>query len=249
MQPVSAVLPAAVQADPLFARGQELLALGQVEEAAGPFSLLVDRYQYDGPALYALALFLRQQQFHSLAIRCAERIVDMAAEQEGEAPPFILRLLYPAPYAGLSVPEALSNGIDPLLFFAMVRQESRFDRYATSWAEARGLTQVIPSTGEWIASALEVSPFQIADLYRPVISIRFGAWYLGQQELTFQGQSLPALAGYNAGPGNALRWADETTPVADLDLFFETVDFAETRDYIERIYTSYWTYRRLYAAE
>jgi soluble lytic murein transglycosylase len=245
-RPVSTTLPSSVQTDPFFVRGQELLSVGAARDARQPFSLLVERFRYDGPALYALSLYLRQHHLHAQSIRCAERIVRMASREERDVPSFLLRLLYPAPYAHLIVPQAEAVGMDPLLFFALARQESRFDRYATSWAEARGLTQVIPPTGEWIAERLGFSPFRLEDLYRPVVSVRFGVWYLAQQLQDFEGQAVLALAAYNGGPGNALRWAGSVTPVEDLDLFVEAVDFHETRDYIERIYTSYWTYRRLY---
>ncbi len=247
-RPISAELPAVVRSDPLFRRGEEFLELGRTEEAREPFAMLAQRFRFHGPALYALALYFRQHDLHALSISCAERLLELTGSREEDAPIFLLRLLYPVPYAHLIVPEAQANGLDPLLFFALVRQESRFDRYATSWAEARGLTQVIPSTGRGIAEQLGWSPFRLEDLYRPFLSIRFGTWYLGRQQEAFSGQAIPALAAYNGGPGNARRWAGSAIPVSDLDLFIEAVDFAETRDYIERIYTSYWTYRRLYTA-
>lgn len=246
-RPITAELPTVVRNDPFFRRGEEFLKLGRPKEAREPFAMLVQRFRFHGPALYALALYFRQHGLHALSISCAERLIELAGSREEDAPLFLLRLLYPVPYAHLIVPEARSNGLDPLLFFALVRQESRFDRYALSWAEARGLTQVIPSTGRGIAEQLGWSPFRLEDLYRPFLSIRFGTWYLGRQQEAFSGQAIPALAAYNGGPGNAQRWAGSAIPVSDLDLFVETVDFAETRDYIERIYTSYWVYRRLYA--
>lgn len=245
-RPVSATLSVAVQSDPLFVRGQELLALGYGDEARGPFALLVERFRYDGPALYALALFLRAEGLHAQSIRAGEQLLTLVGKQEEDVPPFLLRIVYPAPYAERVARECWWQQLDPLAFLAMVRQESRFDRYATSWAEARGLTQVIPSTGEGIAAQLGYPSFRVEDLYRPAVSLRFGAWYLGQQQATFGGKLFPALAAYNAGPGNARRWAGGSTTVGDRDLFFEAIDFAETRDYLQRIYTSYWTYRRLY---
>lgn len=248
-RPFSATLPDAVLADPMFARGEELRSLGCLDEALTPYAFLMERFRYDAPALYALSLQFRAWQAHSLSIRAAWHLLDLADLPLEQAPPFFLRLLYPTPYAHLIVLQAQANEIDPLLFFALVRQESLFDRYATSWADARGLTQVIPSTGQWIAEVLGWTDFHLRDLYRPVVSTRFGAWYLGEQLETFEGQAIPALAAYNGGPGNALRWAGHDLPVGDIDLFVESIDFTETRDYIERIYTSYWLYRRLYAGE
>jgi soluble lytic murein transglycosylase len=248
-RPVTTTLPIAVREDPVFLRGAELLALGRPEEARHPFYLLVDRYASDGPALYALALYLQEHDLHALSIRCVEKIVALADVNTATAPPFFLRLLYPLPYAHLIVPQTLAQGMDPFLFFGLVYQESRFDRYAHSWAEARGLTQVIPSTGEGIAAALDFSPFRLEDLFRPVVSVRFGTWYLAQQLHSFGEQAAVALSAYNGGPGNAGRWANHTIPVPDLDLYIESVDFDETRDYIERVYLAYWVYRQLYAGQ
>lgn len=246
-QPVSRTLPQRLRHDPCFRRGQELLDLGLDSQARQPFHLLSDRFSGDGPALYALALYLHEQGLYAQSILCTYRLLDLAHASEAESPTFLLRLLYPLPYAHLILPQAREQGVDPFLVFSLVRQESLFDRYATSWAEARGLTQVIPSTGEWIAATLGYTPFSVEDLYRPLISVRFGTWYIGQGLRDFAGQAIPALAGYNGGPGNARRWAEGQVPVPDLDLFVEQVDFAETQDYIQRVYTYYWTYRRLYA--
>ncbi len=247
--PFSTTLPLTVRQHPLFGRGEEWLSLGQARQARQPFSALVEAFRNDPAALYALAHHLRQERLYALSIQCASRIAKLADLEPEEMPPYLQQMLYPIPYAHIVVSQAQANGLDPLLLFALIRQESLFDRYATSWAQARGLTQVIPSTGEWIAGALGVNPFRVEDLYRPVVSIRFGAWYLAQQVQTFEGQAIPALAAYNGGPGNALRWAADQTPVADLDLFVEEIDFTETRGYIERIYSSYWYYRRLYGQD
>ena len=248
-RPVTATLPIAVREDPVFLRGAELLALGRPEEARHPFYLLVDRYAADGPALYALALYLQEHGLHALSIRCAEKIVYAADVDTATAPPFFLRLLYPIPYAHLIVPQSLAQEMDPFLFFGLVYQESRFDRYAHSWAEARGLTQVIPSTGEGIAAALGFAPFRLEDLFRPTVSVPFGTWYLAQQLHSFGEQAAVALSAYNGGPGNAGRWADHTIPVPDVDLYVESVDYEETRDYIERVYVAYWMYRQLYGGQ
>ncbi|HQF72075.1 MAG TPA: hypothetical protein PLH39_12450, partial [Promineifilum sp.] len=53
-----------------------------------------------------------------------------------------------------------------------------------------------------------------------------------------------ALAAYNGGPGNAARWYEAAG--ADHDRFVDTVDFSETRLYIQRIYEGFSAYRALY---
>lgn len=62
----------------------------------------------------------------------------------------------------------------------------------------------------------------------------------------FDGNVLPALAAYNAGPGAAQRWLDsQALPGAEGYLF--AVEFAETRRYLERVLENYAWYRHLYA--
>jgi len=93
--------------------------------------------------------------------------------------------------------------VSPLLLLALVRQESFYDAQAGSTAGALGLTQVIPSTGAAIATSLGVQAFAATDLYRPTLSLRFGAKYLSDQLGNFGGDAYRALAAYNGGPGTA----------------------------------------------
>ena len=104
----------------------------------------------------------------------------------------------------------------------------------------------MPATAQGIAQNLQLAEFAERDLYRPLISIRFGAFYLSRQVAAMSG-SLPAgLAAYNGGPGNAQRWAGGDS-VADPDRFTEAIDYDETRNYVKLVYGYYGAYRRLYA--
>jgi soluble lytic murein transglycosylase len=160
------------------------------------------------------------------------------------SPRFLARLAYPIYFADLITAEAERYGYDPLLQFALIRQESLYESFATSTAVAQGLSQVIPDTGAYIAGQLAWPDFQNEDLYRPYVGIAFGAYYLAQQLEVFDGYIPAALSAYNAGPGNAARWYAQVPD--DLDRYHEAVNFAETRLYIERIYTGQSIYRYLY---
>ena len=160
------------------------------------------------------------------------------------APKFIGRLAFPVYYNDLIVPLANHYGYDPRLQFALVRQESLFESFAQSSAVAQGLSQVIPDTGAYIAEKLNWPDFENADLFLPYVGLNFGAFYIAQQLSFFDNQAHAALSAYNAGPGNANRWYAEAG--ADLDSYHETVDFGETRLYIERIYVGFVVYDYLY---
>jgi soluble lytic murein transglycosylase len=129
-----------------------------------------------------------------------------------------------------------------------MRQESLFEGFVTSAAGARGLMQIIPITGEEIHRSLGFPPnYTEKDLYRPVVSIPFGASYLDRQRDSFSNDLYAALAAYNGGAGNTTNWL----PLAngDQDLFVEVIRFSETRNYIRYIYELYDIYVGLYGVE
>jgi soluble lytic murein transglycosylase len=155
-----------------------------------------------------------------------------------------MRLEYPLDFVPTLQAESKAAGIDPLFFAALIRQESLWDPAAGSSAGALGLTQVIPPTGQGIADALGVEGFVADDLFRPSVSLRFGAYYAGEQLRQYQGNALAALAAYNAGPTNAARWlAEASATPAD---FVERVDIPETQHYVEVILEHYAHYVKAY---
>lgn len=180
------------------------------------------------------------------AAQLAVALRQAAGVASHEPPRDLLRVSYPIDYPRTLEAEARKAGIDPLFLAALVRQESFWDPAARSVAGALGLTQVIPVTGEGIATALGVRPFSPADLFRPAIALQFGAYYLGGQVARF-GDPLLALSAYNAGPGNALRWAErDRGTAADL---VESIDYQETQRYVAYIVEAYAHYRLAWGEE
>jgi len=158
----------------------------------------------------------------------------------------IERLVYPIGFPTEVYSAAHQADVPPLLLLALVRQESAFEVRAGSSAGAMGLTQVIAPTGKQIAAQLR-EPWAPQMLMEPATSLRFGAYYLGQQLRLFDGNVFAALAAYNAGPGAAARWLKQAaTP--DADGFVAAIDYAETRLYVERVLENYAHYRYVYGA-
>lgn len=238
-------LPAALAADPQLTRAETYLRVGLRAEALRELGELRERYRDDPLALYALALRLRALEVYGQATLAAIRMATLSPDGLFGAPLFIQRLAYPTYYADIVEAEAATQGVDPLLLYALIRQESFFERGARSSAAAQGLTQVIPSTAEWIANAMGWPNFQPSDIYKPYLNVKFGAYYLKAALDMFGGNPYPALVGYNAGPGNARFWLEEAH-TSDDDLYVEEISLAEPKLYVRRVLAHYANYVRLY---
>jgi soluble lytic murein transglycosylase len=242
-----AALDPAIARSAVFRRGDALLAVGRRADALSEFNTVNDKWWDDPLAMYQLALAFRDRGLYRLSIICAERLIWLSpASSRAEVPVYIQRLSYPLHYQDLILSEAQAQGIDPLLLFALIRQESLFEPSITSPADARGLTQIIPATGDWIAGRLGWGELGENDLWLPYVNIQFGIWYLNLQLSTFDGELIPALVAYNAGPGHVHEWLADAS---DVDLFVETMPFVEPRSYVERVWENYAYYRRLYQGQ
>lgn len=159
--------------------------------------------------------------------------------------PGLGRLLYPVPYRGAVEQAAAETGLDPYLIVSVMRVESGFNPRAVSPRGARGLMQVMPETGAWVARQLGVDRFHPDQLFDPETSLRFGAWYLAHLQKVFGGRLAAALAAYNGGQANVRQWLETRR----WDGRFETaaqIPFTETRTYVQRVNRAYRSYRLLY---
>jgi soluble lytic murein transglycosylase len=165
-----------------------------------------------------------------------------------EAPKYFSRIRFGAYYLDWLLPIAESEDLSPLLVLSIIRQESSFEGFISSGADARGLMQIIPATGEQIASELDwPENYSAEDLYRPYVSLIFGMNYLRRWRNYFEGDLYAMLASYNGGPGNTIAWK-ELAP-DDPDLFLEVIRAEETRNYIRLITETQYIYRWLYGDE
>lgn len=240
-------LPASLLNDVRLRRGALLLQVGHLDEGRGEIEKLREATAEDPLAQYRLALAFRDLGFYRSSIIAAATLWSLSpAEDLTTLPRFIGCLVYPTYYSDLVEQEAAAENLTPLFVYALLRQESLFEGFATSIAAARGLMQVIPPTGAAIAQALDWPPgYETADLYRPMVSVRFGVWYLAEQRDAIDGNMFAAMAAYNGGPGNSFRWWQMAE--GDSDLFVELIDFSETRLYVGLIREHFAAYRWLYS--
>jgi len=240
-------LTAGVLANSAWSRGAELWSLGQFSAAEIEFLDAMDAFETDGAALYGMALTLKELGAYYPSQQAAANLISAADAATLTAPAFIGRLRFPAPYPDLIQATADEYRLDPLLMLSLIRNESLFDTYATAAAGEKGMSQVIPSTADYIAGKINWPDYQHEDLFRPYAGITFGAVYLEEQLALFDGDAAVALSAYNAGPGRGIAWLETSGVGADFDVFLNAITISSTRGYVQRIYTFYATYRELYA--
>jgi soluble lytic murein transglycosylase len=245
--PLSALDPV-LASDDSIVRGYEFWQLGLYDQAKAEYESLRLEKQNDAEATYRLMHHFLDLGFYQPAIYAAWRILDLAdlAEMGINAAPIYFSRIRFGPYFGdLILPEALRRDFNGLFILSVIRQESLFEGFAISYADARGLMQIIPGTGQDIADQLGWPPgYTEFDLYRPVVSVRLGTQYLYTQREIFDGDLYATLAAYNAGPGNALIW--KAIVPDDPDLFLEVIRIQQPQNYIRNIYWAFTNYQALY---
>ncbi len=146
---------------------------------------------------------------------------------------FDYELLYPREYQE-EVDEAAGRaGLSDELLLALIRQESLFSPTAVSSAGAVGLTQLKLETARRAARRHSIERPSRGALLEPRTNITLGAMQLKNLLDDFDGQLLPAIAGYNAGYYAAERWLPEQP--LDADIWVENIPFNETRAYVRRV--------------
>jgi soluble lytic murein transglycosylase-like protein len=110
------------------------------------------------------------------------------------------------------------HGVEPLLLYSVMHQESAFNTQATSHKGARGLMQLMPATA---------ARFGVKNIYDPEQNIHGAAQYLRFLLDMFDGDVRLALAGYNAGEGAVKKYGYAVPP------------YPETINYVRRITRRY----------
>lgn len=141
----------------------------------------------------------------------------------------LIAVRYPLRYRAAIADACAEFGLSPRFVSAVIWTESKFRPQATSHKGARGLMQIMPETGAYLAAQLKVD-YSPEALYDPEYNVRLGTYYLSRLLKRFD-KSL-ALAAYNAGETRAAYW--EKTG---------EIDYPETRAYIERIFWAEKAYR------
>jgi soluble lytic murein transglycosylase len=123
------------------------------------------------------------------------------------------------------------------MIHAITRQESQFDRQATSRVGARGLMQLMPGTARETAPRAGLS-YSYDSLTDPQYNIMLGSTYFSQLMRQFGGSYVLSVAAYNAGPGNVNKWLrNNGDPRGGVDVltWIDNIPLSETRNYVQRV--------------
>ncbi|PXV66581.1 soluble lytic murein transglycosylase [Sinimarinibacterium flocculans] len=145
----------------------------------------------------------------------------------------MFELSYPDPYAGTIREQARAVGLAPEIVYGVMRQESLFNPRATSPANAYGLLQLLLPTAREVARRRGDARPDRDDLMQPQVNIPLGATFLRELHARFDGQWLPALAGYNAGPNAVKRWLPKEALAPDI--WIENIPYNQTRGYVQKV--------------
>jgi soluble lytic murein transglycosylase len=152
---------------------------------------------------------------------------------------------YPLKYEDIILKYAREYNLDPNVVAAVIHTESHFDADAESYVGARGLMQVMPDTGGWIAKKLGIQNFDPDTLYDPDTNIRFGCWYLNYLYERYDGKHDVVFAAYNTGPNRISSWLEDPQ-YGDGQGNFIHVPNDTTRNYIEKVNSARQRYEEYY---
>lgn len=148
------------------------------------------------------------------------------------------RLAYPMVYYDQIQTYSKQYGNNTALILGLIREESHFNSNAQSGVGAAGLMQLMPST------ALEIDG-SASDLLTPETNIKLGNMYYSKLHNELNGLDVSAIAAYNGGIGSVQNWKNRLI-YNDTDEFIEQIPYEETRNYVKKVFASYWNYTRIY---
>jgi soluble lytic murein transglycosylase len=169
---------------------------------------------------------------------------DIYSYRDAEVPREAWEIFFPLFHWDTIKQEARRYGIDPYFAAGLIRQESVFNSNAVSRVGARGLMQVMPTTGQLVSRQQGGGNVTANDLFNPQLNIKLGMNYLAQM-IGQLGRPEYAAAGYNAGPGRAKAWVAARGGL-DMEDWIESIPFTETRGYVQGVLRFAANYRRLY---
>lgn len=130
--------------------------------------------------------------------------------------------------------EASANQLDPAWVYGIIRAESAMVEDARSSANALGLMQVTPATGQQVAKKHGLPWTGSSGLKTAAGNLPIGTALLGDLLQQYRHNPVLVSGAYNAGPSPVKRWLKQR-PAGEAAIWIETLPYFETRDYIPRV--------------
>jgi soluble lytic murein transglycosylase-like protein len=244
----------------LYWRGRTLISAGRLSEAR---SVLAPILQQPKPGYYGIMAkaalnhgeaLAKQNQRSGLPDQATTEGQDVSPPppgnakaipanfQNGERPIESRIAVEGIPFANHVYEVAKVAEVDPYLILSIIRSESGFNSRALSAAGAQGLMQIMPYTAVRLARLLDDREFSLDQLQLADTNLLYGSLYLTLLLQYYGGHPIPAVAAYNAGPLAVNKWLRECRN-CPVDAFVEFIPFAETRNYVKKVMSTYTSYR------
>lgn len=142
-------------------------------------------------------------------------------------------------------------GMEPALVKAVVWRESRFNPRARGPVGEIGLMQLQEDAAREWADSEHLLGFVHEQCYDPGTNTLAGTWYLRKllrRYLQTDNPPVYALADYNAGRGNVLKW-NKGEASTNSTIFIAGIGFPGTRAYVQAVLQRYQHYRPVFGPE
>ncbi len=139
---------------------------------------------------------------------------------------------YPLKYKSEILQYSKQYNIQPEFVASVINAESGFDSNAVSKVGAIGLMQILPSTGNYIASLLNEN-FNEQDLFNPGVNIKYGCFYLNYLSKRFYSEK-EVLCAYNAGETIVKNWLKDNNNSLDGKVL-DKIPYPATNYYTNKI--------------
>lgn len=169
---------------------------------------------------------------YSLSINYANKYINMCMENNKEIDSVVFKLLFPRGYSPIVNRYANEFNIDKNLIYAIIREESWFQRDVISRAGAIGLMQVMPQTFKMMGY------YNRNNYFNPNENIKAGSEFIKNLLKRYNGSIFAVISHYNGGSIPARNANDS--------LFIEHIPYVETEKYIKNVLRSYEFYKKIY---
>lgn len=165
-----------------------------------------------------------------------------AMDDMNEKPPFDdlrWRLIYPLHY--YETVSSVKGNNNPIILESIIKEESHFNPYAGSPVGASGLMQLMPATYNEIVSSHGLPN----DIMSAENNIQAGSIYYESLKKVLGNKDLYAISAYNGGIGSVTNWFSKLV-YNDTDEFVEQIPYPETKNYVKKVFRTYWVYGNIY---